>query len=53
MRQIEMDGSLDVVPMTEDFKIIIAEHDEPDDLAIERYNLFRKAGTIRVYSAPV
>jgi len=53
MRRIEADGLLNSFPKTEDFKIIIAEHDEPDDLAIDRYNLFVETGTIRVHGEPV
>jgi hypothetical protein len=53
MRQIEAEGSLKELPKTEDFTIIIAEHDEPDDLAIERYNLFVRTGVVRVYGEPV
>jgi hypothetical protein len=53
MRQIEADGYLTELPKTEDFKIVIAEHDEPDDLALDRYNLFVRTGTIRVHGEPV
>jgi hypothetical protein len=53
MRQIEADGDLTELPKTEDFKIVIAEHDEPDDLALDRYNLFVRTGTIRVHGDPV
>jgi hypothetical protein len=53
LRQIEADGLLESLPKTEDFKLIIAEHDEPDELAIERYNLFVRTGTIRIHGEPV
>ncbi len=53
IRQIEAEGSLTELPKTEDFKIVIAEHDEPDELAIERYNLFVTTGAIRVFGEPV
>jgi hypothetical protein len=46
------DGSLGEFPRTEDFKVVIAEHDDPDELAIERYNLLVKTGTIRVFGEP-
>ncbi len=53
MRQVEADGLLDSLIKTQDFKIIIAEPDEPDDFAIERYNLFVKTGIVRVYGEHV
>jgi hypothetical protein len=53
MRRIEADGFLDNFPKTEDFKIIVAEHDDPDDLAVERYHLFVRTGTIRVHGETV
>jgi hypothetical protein len=53
MRQVEADGSRTEFPKTKDFKIVIAEHDEPDELAIERYNLFVMTGSIRVHGEPV
>jgi hypothetical protein len=53
MRRIEADGLLDSFPKTEDFRCIIAEHDEPDALAIERYGLFVRTGTVKVYGEAV
>jgi hypothetical protein len=52
MRLIEADGLLDNLPKAEDFRIIIAEHDEPDALAVERYGLFVRTGTVKVYGEP-
>lgn len=47
MRDVELSGLLDLVPKSERFKIIIAEHDEPNELALERYDLFVRTGVIR------
>lgn len=52
MQQIEAEGLLNAFPKTEDFKIIIAEHDEPNDLSIKRYELFVRTGTIQVFGEP-
>ena len=52
MREVEQSGALDAIPRTEGFKIIIAEHDEPDEMAVERYPLFVSTGKIRVYGEP-
>ncbi|MFN0055440.1 MAG: hypothetical protein ACKV0T_25110 [Planctomycetales bacterium] len=49
MQQVEAAGHLNTFPKTDDFRIIIAEHDEPIDLSLERYALFRRTGTIRVF----
>ena len=49
MRQIEVDGLLDAMPKTDDFKIIIVEHDEPYDLAVERFDLFKRTNTLRIF----
>jgi hypothetical protein len=49
MRQVEVEGILCSFPRAEDFKVIIAEHDEPNDLSLERYGLFVTTGVIRVH----
>jgi hypothetical protein len=52
MRQVELTGQFDAIPKTTDFKVIIAEHDEPNELSLERYGLFTKAGTVRCHGDP-
>jgi len=52
VREVELAGDLDAFPRTADFKIVIAEHDEPDAMAVERYGLFRGTGTVRVHGDP-
>ncbi|MBL8851637.1 MAG: hypothetical protein JNG89_18280 [Planctomycetaceae bacterium] len=47
MQAIESEGLLDSLPQSEGFKIIIADHDEPRHLSLERYELFVKTGTIK------
>jgi len=49
MREIETAGLLASFPKSADFKVIIAEHDEPVELCVQRYRLFLGTGTIRVY----
>ncbi|MFH1268311.1 MAG: hypothetical protein ABIK89_21535 [Planctomycetota bacterium] len=51
VREVESSGLLDF-PKTEDFRIIIAEHDEPDELALERYSIFIETGNIRCHGDP-
>lgn len=43
---IEQEGLLDKMPKTERFRIIIAEHDEPDDLCVNRYPVFLNSGLV-------
>jgi hypothetical protein len=50
MRQIEADGLLDSFPKTDGFRVIIAEHDEPDEWAVERYGLFIRTGEVRCHA---
>jgi hypothetical protein len=52
MRAAESEGLFDAFPKTESFKIIIAEHDEPNSLALERYSLFVSTGAIRCDGDP-
>lgn len=47
MQQIEAEGLLNTFLKTDGFKIIIAEHDEPNILSLQRYNLFIRTGAIR------
>jgi hypothetical protein len=49
MQKIESDGLLDNDRRTDDFRIIIIEHDEPDEMGLERYELFCRTGMIRCY----
>ncbi len=49
MRAVEAQGILDSVAKTNGFKIIIAEHDEPKVLSLERYELFCQRGIIRCH----
>lgn len=49
MRQVDRDGLLAAFPRTPDFRVIIAEHDEPDELVVGRYDLFLRTGTIRQF----
>ena len=53
MHRIESEGLLDSFPLALGFRIVIAEHDEPDELAVERYDLFRRTGTIRNFGDDV
>jgi len=52
MRAIELAGHFDAFPKTAEFKVIIAEHDEPDHFSVERYGLFVRTGTIRCHGDP-
>ena len=52
VRELELAGLLDSIPKTEDFKIIIAEHDEPNILGLERYELFVRTGAVRCHGDP-
>lgn len=47
IRDVETSGHLDAIPKARRFRIVIAEHDEPDRLALERYDLFLRTGAIR------
>lgn len=49
MRQNEAIGLLNSFPKAEDFKIIIADHDDPRDMYLERYDLFVRTGEIRCW----
>lgn len=46
VQRIEQGGLLDKMPKTEQFRIIIAEHDEPDDLCVNRYPVFLNSGLV-------
>jgi len=52
IQQLENAGLLDAVPTTEDFKLIVQEHDEPTALGVERYRLFVRTGRIRCDGDP-
>jgi hypothetical protein len=47
IRAVEVAGLFTEMPKTEGFRIIIAEHDEPNELAVERYGLFVQSGSVR------
>lgn len=49
IKSLESGGLLESIPRTKDFRVIIAEHDEPNDLAVRRYELFLKKGIIRCH----
>jgi hypothetical protein len=46
MRTIDVAGLLSAIPKTEGFSIIIAEHDEPNDLAADRYGRFVRTDSV-------
>ena len=52
VQDLEAAGFFEGVLKTQDFRIIIAEHDEPNALALERYGLFVTTGNIRVQGDP-
>jgi hypothetical protein len=47
MREVELSGLLDSFPKTDGFKIIIADHDELDEMSVDRYSLFLRTGEVR------
>jgi hypothetical protein len=47
VREVDRSGLLDTIAKARRFRIIIVEHDEPDDMGLERYDLFLKTGAIR------
>lgn len=49
MQEVEAAGLLAALPRTEDFRIIVCEHDEPEELGLERYGLFVRTGQIRCH----
>jgi hypothetical protein len=49
MRAVETAELLTAMPQTEGFRVIIAEHDEPNELALERYGLFVRTGIVRCH----
>lgn len=49
VQAVEAAGWLGAIPKAEGFKVIIAEHDEPNELAVERYGLFVRSGIIRCH----
>jgi len=49
MREVETAELLSAIPQADGFRVIIAEHDEPDELALERYDLFVRTGIIRCH----
>jgi hypothetical protein len=48
-RAVETAGMLADIPKADGFRIIIAEHDEPNELALERYELFVRSGVVRCH----
>ncbi|QDT52526.1 hypothetical protein Pan44_05380 [Caulifigura coniformis] len=52
IQRLENAGLFDGVPKTEDFKIIIQEHDEPTALGVERYRQFVRTGLVRCDGDP-
>ena len=46
---VEVSGDLEAIHKSDSFKIIIAEHDEPGALALERYDLFVRTGRVRCH----
>ncbi len=49
MRVVETAELLSANQKSEEFRIIIAEHDEPNELALERYGLFVQTGIVRCH----
>jgi hypothetical protein len=49
---LEVSGDLQAIPRSDRFKIIIAEHDEPDALSLEHYDLFVRTGRVRCHGDP-
>jgi hypothetical protein len=49
VREVERSGPLDEIPKDVGFRIIISEHDEPDEWGLERYDRFLKTRAIRCY----
>jgi hypothetical protein len=49
MRQVETAGVFETIPKSKGFKVIIAEDDEPGELALERYTLYVKTGRVRCH----
>jgi hypothetical protein len=47
MQSLQSVGLLGTFSKTDGFKVIIADSDEPEELSIERYNLFLTTGTIK------
>lgn len=46
VRELEIEGLFDCMVRTEQFRIIIAEHDEPNEVALARYPYFLKTGNV-------
>lgn len=49
LSDLEAGGLLTRLNTTENFLVIISEHDEPVEYGVERYELFKKTSTIRVF----
>lgn len=49
VRDVETAGLFDSFPKADDFKVIIAEHDEPTELSVDRYGLFLRTGQVRCH----
>lgn len=47
MRDLDRSGLLEIFTKARRFQIIIVEHDEPDEMGLERYGLFLKTGVVR------
>lgn len=48
VRGLEKSGLFETFPKTEKFQLIVAEHDEPEEMSVERYELFLRTGEIRI-----
>jgi hypothetical protein len=44
VRELDISGSFDKIPKTQDFKIIVADHDDSNEFAAQRYGLFVRTG---------
>jgi len=51
VRELDASGFLDF-PRAGGFQIIIAEHDEPNKLAVERYARFLETGDVVIHGDP-
>jgi hypothetical protein len=50
---VEVSGDFEAIRKSDRFKIIIAEHDEPNAFALERYDLFVRTGRVRCHGDDV